>query len=375
MDFNLSNEQLLLQKTIGEFTKREIEPRASEIDRSLKLPDDLINKMSQLNLQGMTIPQEYGGGGLSYIDCILAIEQISYSGTGVWWFVAFTNSIPGSIIQYGTEEQKDKYLYSIFESNSIPSIQFTEADTGSDPDALTTNVISSDDHFIINGTKRFSTFGSRDGFAIIYAKDEAGKCSAYIIEKNTEGYSTGPICELMGSGGIEAVDVYLDEFKLPKENILGKSGEGLNILQSWIADEKIQQCGACLGIAQAALDEAIKYSKFRTVRNKSQSSLPTIRSMLAEMYSQLEAARWLTYRTAFLRENRYFNWMIEAAAAKVFVVPAAMKVVELSRRIHGAYGYTREYKIERLYRAIAGASVIALSLDINKAVVSSSLVK
>ncbi|MCP4715775.1 MAG: acyl-CoA dehydrogenase, partial [Deltaproteobacteria bacterium] len=204
---------------------------------------------------------------------------------------------------------------------------------------------------------------------------EAGGCSAFLAPKNIKGYSTGPLYELMGGGGIEAVDVYLDGLELSRKNILGKKGEGFNILLHWIAIEKIQQCGACLGIAQAALDEAKAYGKTRKVRGRPQANLSNIRSMLAEMYAGLEAARCLTYQAAFLMDASDPSWTIQAAAAKVFVVPATMKVVELSRRIHGAYGYTKDYKIERLYRAIAGASAIAVSLEINRAIVSAALTK
>lgn len=375
MNFNLTEEQLLLQKTVNEFTEREIEPRAQEIDREGRLPDDLIKKMAELKLMGMTLPTEYGGTGAGAVDCVLAIEQVSYSGCGAWWLIAFTNSIPGSIFKFGTEEQKRKYLWPVCEGSVYPSIQFTEADTGSDPEALITTAKPEGDNFVVNGMKRFSTFGARDGYAILYTKDESGKCTAFIADKNIEGYSASKVYELMGGGGIEAVDVYLCNLKLPQENILGASGEGLKVLLSWIADEKIQQCGACLGIAQAALDEAVTYAKTRIVRGKAQTNFQGIRWILSDMYSRLQAARWLSYRAAFLKEQDNSDWMTEAAATKLFVVPATMEMVEMSRRIHGAYGYTKEFKIERLYRAIAGASAIAVSLEINRSMVSAVLVE
>jgi len=169
--------------------------------------------------------------------------------------------------------------------------------------------------------------------------------------------------------------VFLENVTVPEENLLGVKGKGLNILLYWIAYEKIQQCAACLGIAQAALDEARSYAKSRIVKGKPMAKLLSIRSMLAEMYSHLQAARWLTYRTAFLKDSDAPGWMTEAAAAKLFVVPAAMDIVEKARQIHGAYGYTKEFKIERLNRAIAGASVIAVGLEINRSIVSASLIK
>jgi alkylation response protein AidB-like acyl-CoA dehydrogenase len=373
MNFELTEEQQLLQNTVREFTKQEIEPIARDIDRENKLPDDLIKKMADLKLLGMTLPEEYGGSGSSTLDCVLAIEQISYSGTGTWWLVAFSNSIPESVLEFGTREQKMKYLPPVTKGNAYASIQFTEPDTGSDAKALATKATIEGDHYFINGVKRFSTFGARNGFAVLYAKDDVGQCTAFIVDKNIEGYSAGPAYDLMGSGGIEAVDIYYDRCRLPKRNVLGAHGKGMDILLRWISDEKIQQCGACVGIADAALTEAISYSKTRLAGKGQLSDLQGIRWMLAEIRSKLNAARLVTYRAALLKDKNAPEWRTEAATAKMFVVPAAMEAVELSRRIHGCYGYTKDFKIERLYRAIVGASAIAVSLEINKSIAGASL--
>ena len=373
MNFDLTDEQKLLKKTVREFARQEIDPVAEEIDRQNRVPDALIKKMADLKLLGMTVPEESGGAGMSTLDCVLAIEQLSDSGTGAWWLAGFNNSIPKAVFEFGTAEQKRRYLPPVYAGDSYASIQFTESETGSDPKALTTRAALEGNSYSINGTKRFSTFGARDGFALLFARDDSGHCTAFLADKNGEGYSTGRPYELMGSGGIEAVDVYYDHYRLPKENVLGLPGKGMEILLRWIAEEKIQQCGACLGIAGAALDEAVAYAKDRSIRNGRMSDLQGIRWMLAEMTSKLNAARWVTYRAALLKDKNDSTWVTEAATAKTFVVPAAMEVVELSRSIHGCYGYTKEFKIERLYRAIAGASVIAVGLEINKSIIGASV--
>jgi alkylation response protein AidB-like acyl-CoA dehydrogenase len=195
------------------------------------------------------------------------------------------------------------------------------------------------------------------------------------VEKHGAGYTTTPDYELMGSGGMEACDVYYDKFKVNRQQILGAPGKGMQVLQYWIAYEKIQQCAACVGMAAAALSEAIAYAKERTVRGKPQSGLQGVRWMLAEMHAKLEAARHMTYRAASLKDRSAPNWIVEAASAKLFVVPTAMEIVEMSRRIHGPYGYTKGTTIERLYRAAAGASAIAVSLEINKSIVGAALLK
>lgn len=373
MNFDLSEEQKILQKTAKEFVRHEIDPVAEEIDRRNRIPDNLIRKMADLKLLGMTLPQEFGGAGLSCLDTLLVIEQLSYSGTGVWWLAAFNNSIPNSILAFGTEEQKRRYLPPVCRGESYASIQFTEPDTGSDPKALTTRAIREGDGYRINGTKRFSTFGAREGFAVLYARDEDDRCTAFVIDKNGKGYAAGSAYALMGGGGIEAVDVRYENYRASRDSVLGKPGKGMELLLHWIAEEKIQQCGACLGIANAALDEARAYATARKIRTGLLSDMQGIQWMMAEMQAKRTAIRWVAYRAAALKDSGASNWKTEAAIAKTFVVPAAMEIVELSRRIHGAYGYTKEFKIERLYRAIAGASAIAVSLEINKSISAAAL--
>ncbi|MFC1910320.1 acyl-CoA dehydrogenase family protein [Chloroflexota bacterium] len=375
MDFELTEEQKLLGQTVKEFTKREIEPMCAQIEDAGKLPDTLIKKMSAMGLMGMVVPRQYGGAGANVLDCILSIEQLAYSGNAAWWLVSFGNSIPDCLSQFGSEELKRKYLPPVCDGSSYPSIQFTEEETGSDSEAITTTAVLKGQEYLINGRKRFSTFGARDGFAITYARDETGKISAFVLDKNTAGYSAEKVWELMGQGGVEAVDVRLENVRVPQENMLGNRGEGINYLLNWIALEKVTQCAACVGMAQAALDEAIKYAGARVIRKKPLSAMQGIRWSLADMHSNIQAARWLTYRTAFLYDHKSPDFMNEAASTKLFVAPAAIEVVEESRRIHGAYGYTREMKIEGLCRAVSGATAIAVSLEINRSIVGASLLK
>jgi alkylation response protein AidB-like acyl-CoA dehydrogenase len=373
MDFDLKEEQLALQVMVKKFTEREIEPIAARIDREGKLPDDLIGKMANVGLFGIAAPRAYGGTGAGKLNATLACEQIAYSGTGAWWLVGFNNSVTDCIARFGSEDLKEKYIRPLCEGTAYPSVQFTEEETGSDPQALSTTAIPEGDHYIINGTKRFSSFGARNGYAVVYARDEKGQCSAFIVEKNVEGYSVSKIWELMGGGGMEAADVYFHNVRVPGANLLGKKGKGFDVLLYWIAVEKIEQCGACVGMAQAAFDEAIKYAKSRVARGKPISTLQGIRWMLADMKSKLQAARLVTYRAAFIADKEAAGWMNEAAAAKLFVVPTTIEIAELARRIHGAYGYTREFKIEMLSRALAGATGVATSLEINRSIVGGSL--
>lgn len=375
MDFNLTEGQIAIQRLARDFSDQEIEPAAEKLDREGKLPDELIVKFAGLDFLGMTVPREYGGTGAGNLDCILAIEQLAYSGTGAWWLVGFNNSIPASIVKYGSEEIKTRFLKFFCDGTAYASIQFTEAETGSDASALMTTAVPDGDRYIINGMKRFSTFGARQGYSVTYTRDDEGNCTAFITEKLASGYTAPKIWELMGSGGIEAADVYYDDYRVPAANMLGGKGKGYDILLYWIATEKIEQCAAALGIARAALDEAVNYVKARLSRGKPVSAMQGIRWELAEMQAKLEACRWLTYRTAFAEDREEPDWQTQAATAKLFVVPAAQQIVESARRLHGAYGYAKESKIERLSRAVTGFPSIAVSLEINKSIIGGSLVR
>lgn len=375
MDFTLSDEQSMIQKMAKDFARKEIEPIAVEIDRAGRLPDDMIGKMAKVGFLGMTVPKEYGGTQVGVLASILVLEQLAYPGTGAWWIAGFNNSIPECIAHFGSEEIKRKYLPPLCDGSAYASIQFTEPDTGSDPRMFVTTAVPDGDYYVINGVKRFSTFGARNGYATHYAKDEDGRCTCFVIEKNVEGYQAEKIWELMGGGGMEASDVHLDNVKVPKSNILGQKGAGFDVLLHWIANEKLEQCAVNTGLSQAALDEAVKYSKGRMLKDKPMAAMQGIQWKLADMYVKLEAMRWLAYRAAFLADHGDPGWTNEAAAAKLFCVPESLEVVQQSLMLHGGYGYSKEFKIERLYRAAVGSSVIATSLEINRSIVGASLVR
>jgi len=374
MNFSLNEGQKFLQKLAKDFTINTIDPIAPKMESDARLPDDLIGKFAHVGLLGMTVPGNKNSEA-STLDCSLVIEQIAYSGTGAWWLVAFNNSIPEIIHQFGSEGIKQKYLAPLCNGTSYGSVQFTEEETGSDPEALTTKGMPEGEYYVINGMKRFSTFGDRNGCAIVYVKDENGACTAFIIEKKQKGYSTEKSWELMGAGGIEAVDVYFQDMHVPKENIVGIKGKGFDILLHWIAIEKIMQSAANIGMAQAALDEAIRYVKARKSRGKLVSGMQGIRWILAEMKCKLEAARYLTYRAASLYDVKDMNWKAEAASTKLFVIPATLEIIDKARQLHGCYGYVKDFKIERLYRGAAGASSIATSLEINRSIVGGWLIE
>jgi alkylation response protein AidB-like acyl-CoA dehydrogenase len=283
------------------------------------------------------------------------------------------NSTGETISHYASEDIATKYVRPVCDGEAYASTAFTEAATGSDPKAIETVAVPDGDYYVIDGSKRFITNGAEDGPAVIYAKDDSGKITAFVVEKNCSGYSTSQPWELMGMRGQGAVDLYLDKVRVHNGNMIGEKGEGFDILLRWIACEKIQQSAGSVGIAQAALDEAVNYAKERLVRERPLSSMQAIQWMLAEMKTRIEAARWLTYRAAFLQDSG-MDIRTEAAVVKLFAVPAATEVTGMSLRVHGAYGYTKDFKIERLYRAAKSAEVVATSLELQRTIIASALI-
>ena len=375
MDFMLSEKQKMLQALVKSFTRKEVEPRWKEMEESRRIPDNLLKKLNDLGLLGMTVPAEYNGTDAGGFEHLLAIEQLAYSGTPAWWPVAFNNSLPETICKFGTPEQKQRFVSPMFDGTKCFSIQFTEPDTGSDSRALKTTARPDGDYYIINGQKRFSTFGARNGTAIVWAKDEEGGCTSFLVDKNCPGYTAPKIWELMGTGGIEAADVYYTDLRVHKDQMFHKKGKGFEALLYWIAIEKVEGCMVATALAQAALDEAIQYAKGRIVGTRPMSDMQGIRFELADLHAKIEACRWMTYRTAMLHETDDPSFQNEAAACKLFVQPVVNDIIATALRLHGAYGYTTDFKIERLFRAQQGNVVISVSLEINKAIVGSMLVK
>lgn len=375
MDFSLTEEQKMIKTMAKEFREKVLEPMAPQLDREGRIPDDLLQKYAEMGLFGMTVPKEYGGTEAGEFAHFLVLEELAYAGSPGWWPVAFNNSLPETINRFGTSEQKEKYIKGNLDGTKLFSIQFTEPDTGSDPTSLLTTSRPDGDHYIINGQKRFSTFGARPGPAIVWTKDETGACTCFIVKKLAPGYTAPKIWELMGGGGVEPADVYYEDYRVHKNQILGEKGKGLEVLLYWISIEKLEGCIVAVALAQAALDEAITYAKNRTVRGRPMSDMQGIRFELADMYAKIQSCRWLVYRTAHLLEENPQEFQREAAACKILVQPLMTEVIATALRLHGGYGYTKDFKIERLYRAQPGNIVISVSLEINKSIVGASLVK
>lgn len=379
MDFNLSPLEKMIIKSTKEFCDREILPIMDYLEEENDYPPDLLKKFAKVRLLGMTVAKEYGGVGSNNMNVILVSEELGKTGTTCFWPFALNNSVAATINEWGSEKVKNTFLPPLCDGSSYASMAFTEQATGSDPRGITTTAICDGDTFVINGGKRFITAGNKPGYGIFYVKDhefkdEKENITAIVLDKTAPGYTTSEPWRLMGLEGANLVDVFLKDIAIPKDHIVGERGRGFRILLQWIAGERIQQASYMTGIGQAALEEAVGYTKSRIVGGKPVAYMQGFQWMLAEMNVRIEACRCLTRRAAFMQDE---GQSVETVSAglKVFVVPTIQEVTRMALQIHGSYGYCREYKVERLYRYAAHAGVVASSTEINKTIAGIALVR
>lgn len=373
MDFSLNKEQKAVRKFVRQFCEKEVVPLTEKIEEQEKIPDDLINKMAKFKLFGVPFDKKYGGTGGGFIMGSIVLEELARASGAVSMFVGvnYLTSIP--IDLYGSEEQKVKYITPLAKGEAIGSMAFTEAATGSDFSAITTRASVDGDEYVINGSKRFITASDLDGPIVLYAKD-GDMVSAFIGEKNTKGYTVPKPWKKLGMHGVSLTDIHLENFRVPAINLLGRKGCGAEVLLDTIAIGKLDTCAIILGCAQAALDEAIKYAKERTVRGKPIAQFPTIQCLLSDMAAPLEAARWMVYRLATLVDEKK-DIKYESALTKLFVTEAANEIARKSLKVHGAYGYVTEFKIERIIRDINLGEIVEGSNEIQRMIIASNLIK
>ncbi len=373
MDFNLSKEQLLIQRMARDFAEKYIEPVAEQIDRENKIPEDILKGLAELDLFGIPFPEEYGGADGGYDGYVLAMEQIGKVSGGIAMTLSAHSLALSALSVFGTEEQKQKYMVPGCKGTDILSFAFTEPATGSDPKQITTTAVKDGDHYIINGTKRFISNANWPGAMILFATDdESGRPSGFIVDKNCEGYSISEPWDKMGMHGGMLLDVYMKDVKVPAENLLAGPGMGYPILQLGISYGKVGVSSTALGGMVAAFEEGLKYAKEKMHRDKPISRFQSIQLKIADMAIKCEAARWLTYRLGYLandvKDPRQFAK--EAALTKTFVCETAVEVTRLAMDIHGSYGLMNDYKVSRMWRDVIIGPQIEGVADMQKMIVA-----
>jgi butyryl-CoA dehydrogenase len=379
MDFTLNKEQEMIRKFVREFAEKEVKPIAAEIDENHRFPRETIIKMAKQDMMGITMPKEYGGAGGDVISEIIIIEELSKVCASTGDILATHTSLgSGPILQFGTKAQKDKYLPLLASGKYLGAFGLTEPNAGSDASGQQTIAVLDGDNYVINGSKVFITSGGEADVYIVFAMTDKSKglrgISAFIIEKTFPGFKIGKKENKLGIRGSSTAELIFDNCIVPKENLLGQEGKGFGIAMKTLDSGRIGIGAQATGIAQGALDESIKYVKERKQFGKKIADFQGIQWILAEMEVQVQAARLLTYNAAQRRQDK-LPYTKEAAMAKLFASETAMKVTTLAVQLHGGYGYTMDYPVERMMRDAKITEIYEGTSQVQKMVISANMLK
>lgn len=379
MNFSFSKEQLLLRQMLREFSLNEVEPIAAEIDEEERFPVETVEKMKKIGMMGIPFAKQYGGAGGNYLEYAMAVEELSrVCGTTGVILSAHTSLGGGPINEFGTEEQKQKYLVPLANGTHIGAFGLTEPNAGTDAAGQQTTAVLDGDEYIINGSKIFITNAIYADTYIVMAMTDKSQgtrgISAFIIEKGTPGFTFGPKEKKLGIRGSATCELIFENVRIPKENLLGKEGFGFRIAMKTLDGGRIGIGAQALGIAQGAMDETVKYVKERKQFGKSISQFQNTQFQMADMQAKIDASRMLVYRAADAKD-RGLPYSVEAATAKLYASETAMEVTTKCLQLFGGYGYTREYPIERMMRDAKITEIYEGTSEVQRMVIAANLLK
>jgi alkylation response protein AidB-like acyl-CoA dehydrogenase len=354
MDFELTDEQQLIRDAVREFAEAEIVPVAAEIDRDHRFPAEILPKLAEMNLMGMTFPEKEGGAGADYVSYVIAVEEISRACASTGIIMSSHNSLATwPIYTFGSRAQKDQYMHDMTSGRRLGAFALTEPAAGTDAAAGTTTATPTADGYALNGSKMFISNAPHAEIYIVFAKTDPDRgtrgISAFIVERDTPGFAVGEAEHKMGIRGSSTPPLYFTDCRIPREALLGEEGEGFKIAMATLDGGRIGVSAQALGIAQAALEASVDYAKERVQFGKPIANLQAIQWMIADSALEVDAARLLVYRAAAcVAAGRPYS--TEGAMAKLFASETATRVAGRAIQIHGGYGYTEAYPVERNYR-------------------------
>ena len=354
MDFSLTEDQKMLKTMLRDFAKKELEPVAAQIDETEEFPAEQVRKIADLGLMGLTIPEEYGGGGKGMIEFCLAVEELVQACAAAAVVFRASLSLAISPIRlYGTDEQKRRFLVPHARGEKLACFALTEAGAGSDPASLETTAVRQGNGYLLNGTKLFTSLGAEADITVVFATIDKSLrhrgITAFIVEKGTPGFSVGKHERKLGLHGVSSTELIFENCRVPEENRLGEEGRGLRVALDALDESRVTVGAEAVGIAQAAFNAALNYAKERQQFGQPIANFQAIQWMLADMATQIEAARLLTYQAAYLQDQG-LPFIKEAAMAKLFASEVSSFVTNKAIQIHGGYGYTKDYPLERYLR-------------------------
>ena len=377
MNFELTEEQILIRETAKEFTNTHLLPGVIERDENQQFPKDQIKKLGELGFMGMMVDPKYGGGGMDTVSYVLAMEEFSKVDASTSVIVSVNNSLVcWGIETYGNDFQKEKYLRLLATGEKIGAFCLSEPEAGSDATSQRTTAIEKEDHYLLNGTKNWITNGNSASIYLVIAQThpENGHngINAFIVEKDFEGFVVGPKENKLGIRGSDTHSIMFTDVKVPKENRIGEDGFGFKFAMKTLSGGRIGIAAQALGIASGSLEFSLKYSKERKAFGKEINKHQAIAFKLAEMATEVEAARLLCIKAAWLKDNG-MNYDEASAVAKLYSSDLAMKASVEAVQIHGGYGFVKEYHVERLMRDAKITQIYEGTSEIQKIVISRSI--
>lgn len=379
MDFNLSKQQELMRQLMREFAINEVKPLAAQIDEEERFPSETVRKMAECGMMGINIPIQYGGAGADSLSYIIAIEELSKvcATTGII-LSAHTSLTAQPLYKYGNEAQKQKYLIPIARGEKLGAFALTEPNAGTDSAAQQTTAVFDGENYILNGSKCFITNGGYADVFIVFAMTDKSKgnkgISAFIVERGFPGFSIGKIEHKMGIRASSTAELIFENCVVPKENLLGELNRGFKIAMATLDGGRVGVAAQALGIAQGAFDETIRYMKERVQFRKPIAQFQGLQWMVADMHCNIEAARLLVYRAA-IAEDSGKPFSTEAAIAKLTAANTAMDTTTKCVQLHGGYGYSREYPLERMMRDAKITEIYEGTSQVQKMVISGNIFK
>ncbi len=379
MNFELDDVQTLVRDTARRFAQEEIAPLAAEMDKTATFRMELVRKMGELGFMGVAIPERYGGGGMDYRCYALVIEEISAACAATGVIVSAHSSLCcDPILKFGTEEQKQKYLPPLASGQMLGCLALTEPQAGSDAGSVRTTAVLDGDEWVLNGTKIFITNGGPAGVAVVVASTDRSKkhrgLSAFIVPADAPGYKVAKEEHKLGIRASSTAELVFEDCRIPKENLLGAPGDGFKIAMATLDGGRIGIAAQAVGIARAALEHAVQYAQERSQFGQPIANFQAIQWKLADMATEVDAARLLTWRAAW-KKDQGVRFSREAAMAKLFASDVAMKATREAIQVFGGYGYIDEYPVERFYRDAKITEIYEGTSEVQRIVIARSLLR
>lgn len=376
---SLSEEQRMVLNTAREFTEKKIKPMAAMHDREHKFPKDIVVKLGELGFMGMNVPDQYGGSGLDFFSYILALEEICKGCASTGTIMSVNNSLAcGPLKTFGNEEQKSTFLTELASGNKLGCFMLSEPEAGSDAASMKTTATLDGNQYVLNGTKSWITNGAEADVAIVFAAtDKSLKhkgVSAFIVDMKSKGVSVGKLEDKLGIRATSTAQIFFEDCKVPKENLLGRAGEGFKIALKTLDGGRIGIAAQAVGIAQAALEESARYANERKAFGKAISNFQGLQFMIADMATKIEASRLLVWQAAVMKDSGS-KYSKQSAMAKLFAAETAMWVTTKAIQIHGGYGYTTDYPVERYFRDAKITEIYEGTSEIQRIVIARETLK